>query len=205
MVDNEVLTEEHPFGIEPETYSELETNHPKLYKNIESGTSTVPTGNPFDGGNSGGDGKGVEFVRLTMVFDGLSERLTEQYPAASGGEVYFGGYTPGSFWSPELGSYMWESQFVSSDTTNTLDIYVPKDSFGQFRVYWNEESVDLVPMFVMSISVYGSGGSKIETSFKLKIKSWDSGLEVSDVGTSGSRLAFIRSDTEIHFEIDIDI
>ena len=43
---NEVLTEEHPFGIEPETYSELETNHPKLYKNIESGTS--PVKNPFD-------------------------------------------------------------------------------------------------------------------------------------------------------------
>ena len=46
MADNEVLAEEHPFGIEPETYSELEANHPKLYKNTESGTS--PVKNPFD-------------------------------------------------------------------------------------------------------------------------------------------------------------
>lgn len=46
MDENEVLTEEHPFGIEPETYSELEENHPKLFKNTESGTS--PVKNPFD-------------------------------------------------------------------------------------------------------------------------------------------------------------
>ena len=53
MDENEnIVTEEHPFGIEPETYSELEENHPKLYKNTDSGTSTVPTGNPFDGGGS---------------------------------------------------------------------------------------------------------------------------------------------------------
>lgn len=60
---NEVLTEEHPFGIEPETYSELEANHPKLYKNTESGTSTVPTGNPFDG-----ESGGVEYTLRKITF-----------------------------------------------------------------------------------------------------------------------------------------
>ena len=38
------------YGIEPEEYVDLEENYPELYKNTDSGTSTVPTGNPFDGG-----------------------------------------------------------------------------------------------------------------------------------------------------------
>lgn len=52
----EETTEKNPFGIEPESYAELEENHPKLYKNTSSGQSPK---NPFDGGSSGG---GVTFV-----------------------------------------------------------------------------------------------------------------------------------------------
>ena len=47
----EETTEKNPYGIEPESYAELEENHPKLYKNTSSGQSPK---NPFIGGGGGG-------------------------------------------------------------------------------------------------------------------------------------------------------
>ena len=58
------LPGQNPYGIEPESYAELEENHPKLYKNTDSGTSTVPTGNPFDGG---GSPSAVEVKTITVT------------------------------------------------------------------------------------------------------------------------------------------
>lgn len=46
----EETTEKNPYGIEPESYAELEENHPKLYKNTSSGQAPK---NPFDGGGGG--------------------------------------------------------------------------------------------------------------------------------------------------------
>ena len=57
------LPGQNPYGIEPESYVELEENHPKLYKNTDSGTSTVPTGNPFDGETGG-----VEYTLRKITF-----------------------------------------------------------------------------------------------------------------------------------------
>jgi len=87
MAENEnVLTEEHPFGIEPETYSELETNHPKLYKNTESGTSTVPTGNPFDGETGGG----VEYeTRELIVTNSTSAFIGLGFTSNANGKIRF--------------------------------------------------------------------------------------------------------------------
>ena len=58
----EETTEKNPYGIEPESYAELEENHPKLYKNTSSGQSP---GNPFEGGGDSGGGETQVIYTIT--------------------------------------------------------------------------------------------------------------------------------------------